>query len=295
METRSFCIKDILKMTDEYLNKKGISNSRLEAEVLLGNVTGMSRVELYVNFDRPVADEEKSAYRKAISKRVNGEPLQHIVGLQPFRHINLKVKPEVFIPRPETELVVERILEISRQLSGRLKIIDIGTGSGAIALSLAYEILDSYIYAVDISETALDLARENALNLGLLGKVFFIKSDLFENIDKEVVSQVDIIVANPPYIPTNLIENLQIEVKDFEPKEALDGGKDGLGFYRRIIRDSSEYLKSGGFLVFEIGDGQSERIIKLLKDNNCFEKIQLSKDYAGKERIISAVYRNQQL
>lgn len=287
MESRSFCIKEILKLTDEYLNKKGIHNSRLEAEILLGSVINMSRVELYVNFDRPVADEEKAAYRKLISERISGKPLQYIIGTQPFRHINLKVEQGVFIPRPETELLVDHVIEISKKMSGHLKIIDIGTGTGAIALSLAYEILDSYIYAVDISERALDLARENALNLGLLGKVSFIKSDLFENIDKDV-SQADIIVANPPYIPTNVIENLQTEVKDFDPKEALDGGEDGLDFYRHIIRDSSEYLKSGGFLVFEIGDGQSERIIEILKNNN-FEDIQSLKDYAGKERIISAV------
>lgn len=317
-------IKDALKTASVCLSEVGISNSYSEAEVLLSVATERSRTDLYANFRYPLTSVEKATFKKLVFWRIQGFPLQYLAGTQTFRYLKLKITPGVFIPRPETELLVEQAIEtirnlprttqkapsvktgmnafafsrsetsqshtrkgVVRGLPQPVTAIDLGTGSGAIALSLAYEIPAVHVYAVDISPKALELAAENAIFHNLRDRISFIQSDLFKNLGKELLERADLIVANPPYIPALTLNGLPIEVQR-EPRIALDGGSDGLIFYRRIIKDAPRYLKVSGYLVFEVGMGQAGPVTRLIKDAGAFEEIEIFKDYAGIERIIKA-------
>jgi len=239
---------------------------------------------------------EDKHYKEAldifVSLRLDGIPFQYIVGDQPFRYLNLKITPEVFIPRPETELLVDRAIELAKDLTGQITIVDMGTGSGALALSLAQEIPQGYIYALDISPEALKVARENAFLCHLENRVTFIQSNLFENLDPGLKGKIDMIVSNPPYIPSFSLSSLPREVQK-EPLIALDGGSDGLKFYREISAVAPQYLKSGGYLIFEVGMGQADRVVEMMEKTGNFKEIEVFKDYAGIERIVKATSQSQ--
>lgn len=285
---KSYNVSDILKLAVSFLEKHNVQNPRLDSELLLGKILNLSRVEIYTDFFRPLVLREIEDYRKLIVLRAKGKPVAYILGEKPFRHLNLKVNSDVLIPRPETELLVEKTLDVAKKMKGPLKIMDLCTGSGAIALSVAREISDVFVLALDISEKALRVARENAEIYGLQGKVKFICCDLFEGLDDSFIGDIDVIVSNPPYIPSGEINELQKEIRDFEPILALDGGSDGLKEYRRIIAEAPDYLKKGGYLILEVGAGQADFITKLLNDSGVFDEIDVSKDYAGIERVVVA-------
>ncbi len=241
---------------------------------------GCDKAFLYSHEDYLLKEAERDSYFDAIKRRIAGEPLQYITGSQEFMSFDFLVSSDVLIPRHDTEILVEAVIQAVKDKES-ITILDIGTGSGCIAISLAHFIKSSSVTAVDISKGALEVARKNAGRCGVEDRITFIESDLFSNIS---MSEFDIIVSNPPYIPDEDIETLESQVKDFEPRSALDGGKDGLDFYRRITKDSVPFLKRNGLLAFEVGFNQSQDVVEIMKDS--FKEIKIEKDLAGIERVV---------
>jgi len=261
----------------------------LDAQVILGHVLKVDRLYLITNRDRKLTNEEYRAFQDMIEKRLNGVPVQYIVKNQEFMGFDFYVEEGVLIPRPDTEILVEKVLSYAVE-KRRYTIVDIGTGSGAISISLGRYIRDSYIYAIDIEDKAIGIAKKNAERLGVINKIEFLKGSIFEPLEGlGLHGKVDILVSNPPYIPSREIDKLQIEVSRYEPRIALDGGEDGLDFYREIIDKAHVYLKPGGLLALEIGYDQGERVTELLKRKGCYNSIEITKDLAGFDRVVTAL------
>jgi release factor glutamine methyltransferase len=260
-----------------------------EAELLFTEVINCSRQELYNKQGRVLDDRHKEFISRALKRRIAGEPIQYILGKAHFMGLEFKVNPFVLIPRPETEILVEAVVKYTRDIKPALpglRILDVGTGSGNIAVSLLKFIVNARVSAVDICEEALAVARDNALLNGAADRIDFICSDLFAD-TRLLTAGYDIIVSNPPYIPTREIAGLQIEVQ-YEPNSALDGGEDGLEFYRRIINGSPDLIKENGILALEIGFGQREPVKGIFVKSGKFDIIDVVKDYSGIERVIIA-------
>lgn len=284
MEER-WTILRLIEWTKDYLGNKGISTARLDGEVILAQVLGTDRTHLYMNFDQPLTEKELTSFKTLLQRRARHEPLQYITGEQEFWSMPFSVSPCVLIPRPETELLVEEGAKaLCRDFSGEtLKVLDIGTGSGALAAALASELGEAAVIAVDISKDALTIARENIERNGLSASVTILEGDLFTPV---AGTKFHLIVSNPPYIPKCDLASLQREVKDFEPLAALDGGEDGLDYYRQIIPLAPNFLLPGGWLMFEHGAGQYADIIELFEKTDSFEEITSVKDYAGLDRLV---------
>jgi len=289
LNDQKYNISKILKLAASFLEKHGVQDPRLDSELLLGKILNLSRVEIYTDFFHPLTPFEIDKYRKFIDARAKGKPVAYILGEKPFRNLNLKVNQDVLIPRPETELVVEKAIGLAGSLGKKLiKLVDLGTGSGAIALSIAQEVPGAFVFALDVSEKAIRVAKGNAEIHGLQDKIEFVCGDLFEGLSDNLKNDIDVIVSNPPYIPSEKISKLQREIRDFEPLLALDGGDDGLDEGRRIVAKSPYFLREGGYLVLEIGEGQAGPITRLLNDSGSFDEIEVSKDYANIERVVVA-------
>ena len=273
-------IGSILKWSEQYFGSHGADTPRLDAEVLLSHLLGQKRIFLYVHFDQPLTAEELARYREMVKRRAAGEPVAYICGEKEFMGLTFKVTPAVLVPRPDTETLVEAAIERLKGKEGA-RIADVCTGSGAIALALAHYLPESSVTATDISSDALEIAKQNAETLGLSERVQFFEGDLLAPLAGETF---DAIVSNPPYIPGAEIEGLPREVRA-EPKIALDGGADGLDFYRRLVRESSALLKDGGFLAVECGDTQAGAIAEMAKDGG-FGKTEIVRDLADKERVV---------
>ncbi|MFQ5455972.1 MAG: peptide chain release factor N(5)-glutamine methyltransferase [Nitrospirota bacterium] len=274
---------DIIKKSERYLCECGIANSRLEAELLLCHAINAERLDLYVNFNRHLDVQESLRINNLLERRGNREPLQYIIGTQEFWGLRFKVTEDVFIPRPETELLVESTVEIYSRLSRartQFTILDLCTGSGCIAVALAIEIPDAQIYAIDNSYTSLKIAIENARLHGVNNRIQFICGNIFELLIRD---RVDLIISNPPYISTNSISGLQPEVKDYEPFRALNGGADGLDFIRSIIIEAESILSKGNCLILEIDYCQGDIIRNFI--NRDIWDMEIKRDYAGIERI----------
>ncbi len=273
-------IGGIIDRSRQYLAKNGVESPRLDAEILLCHILGKERIQLYVQFDQPLQKAELDAYRDFIVRRGKGEPVAHIVGRRAFLRMELVVNENVLVPRPETELLAEATVKLCRRFS-ESRILDIGTGSGALALGILSGVLSANAVAVDISETALAVAKLNAEKNHLAERVTFISSDIYNGLSGE---KFHIIVSNPPYIPTGELAGLSREVRH-EPVLALDGGRDGLDYYRRIIGGAGEHLLPDGCVAVEVGAGQAPAVVGLAKENG-FCEIKILKDYAGIERIV---------
>ena len=278
MATETWTVLNILAWTKNYLAGKGVENARLESEWLLSAALGLDRVGLYVNFDKPLTETELAVYRGMIARRARREPLQYILGSQEFMELDFEVSPAALIPRCDTETLVEEA--IKRGL-GVNRILDIGVGSGCIAVTLALKLPGSQVCGVEQSADALTLAKRNAAKHGV--NVTLVQGSLFEPFNGVCF---DMIVSNPPYIPTGEFDSLQPEVRDFEPREALDGGVDGLDFYRSIIPDATDHLNPGGWLLFETGIGQAKRVLELFTQTGRFEELFTAKDPAGIDRVV---------
>ena len=276
----NWIIQDLLAWTSSFFSQKGIDNPRLEAEILLARVLNRDRVYLYANFDRPVDLRERDLFRDYIKRRVKGEPTAYIVGCKEFMSLNFKVTSDVLIPRPDTEILVESVLETVKP-ENTVKICDVGTGSGAIAISLAYYLPHAVVYATDISPAALEVARENAANNQV--NINFLQGNLLEPIPD--TEKFDIFTANLPYIAPDELELLDHEVKDFEPIIALVAPGDGLDLYRELIPPVWERLNKGGYVFFEISHNQGAGAYKLMQD---FTDVVLLQDLAGRDRVIRA-------
>ncbi len=280
-------VLESIKLSTEFLEKKGVESPRINAELLLAKILNCKRLDLYLKFDRPLSDEEIKLYREFLSRRSKFEPLQYILGSVEFYGFEFTVDNSVLIPRPETEILVEQIIN-SVNKSDKLKILDIGTGSGIIAVCLAKHLSESSIIAIDSSIDALNTARRNSdLNNVSKGIEFIewniIKGEFFPE------SDFDIVVSNPPYVSIEEFKNLRPELKIYEPSIALTDNSDGLSFYRIISLKAKELLKSGGKLFLEIGMGQSEKVKEILLSNN-YSSIELKKDYLNIDRVISGVH-----
>ncbi len=273
------------------LKDNQIENPRLNAELLLAHSLNLDREGLYVRLHSKMKKEEKKTVEKLIKRRISGEPLQYILGHQEFWSIDFKVDSRVLIPRPETELLVEQSLSIlSETLFKRPPfVLEIGTGSGAVAISLAKEVRDIFLVATDISGDALMLAKENAKSSGLLHQIQFVKGNLFDpfRLLKER-EPFDLILSNPPYITCSEIGGLVREVRDYEPIIALNGGEDGLTFYRTIISEAPFYLKRGGWLLLEMGQAQGKEVTELIEKMGDFLAPQRYQDLSGIDRVVKA-------
>lgn len=270
-------IKDLLLWTTRYFSDRSIAAARLEAEILLAYALGKDRVFLYTHFDRPVNGEERLRFRGLIKRRASLEPLAYLIGEKEFMSLSFMVNSEVLIPRPETELLVETAINLCDRPN--LSIIDIGTGSGAIAISLAHYVADVQVMAVDISRTALELARRNAQRHGT--PIEFIHSDLFDQVDARW--GFDIITANLPYISEKEYYSLDAGVRQYEPRQALLAGEDGLHLYRRLLPQAISRLNLEGCLLFEIGYNQGRSALEFAKH---YGSSQLIVDGAGRDRLV---------
>jgi len=280
----SWTILKVLQWTTEYFNRHGVEQARPCAEVLLAHVLGRQRIELYLHYDQPLTPVELKTYRNLIKRRAAREPTQYITQKQEFWSLEFEVSPSVLIPRPETELIVEIASELIADR--QWKVLDLGTGSGAIAVAVARECPSAHIFAVDVSYDALQVAKRNAMRHQVADRVSFMACDLFSAISS-VKCSFDVILTNPPYIAENEFCNLAPEIEKHEPKLALrGGGVDGLGITRKILAEAPLHLKPAGSLLIEIGQGQSEIITDELQDNSDFGCAHITQDYSGIPRIL---------
>lgn len=270
-------IGEVLKFSEEQLKRAGIAEAALDAKYLLMEVASLSSTALFFSAQEELGEETLAAYRTALARRTAREPLQYIMGTQEFMGLSFLVSPAVLIPRQDTELLVEAAMPFCRGA----RVLDLCTGSGCILLSLAKLGGIGEAVGADLSGEALELAQLNANRLNLNAE--FIQSDLWENIS----GNFDVIISNPPYIPTEEIGGLMPEVRDFEPHIALDGGVDGLYFYRKIAAGAGARLHLGGRIFLEIGYDQAEEVVRLLEENG-FREIIIKKDYAGLDRVVCA-------
>jgi release factor glutamine methyltransferase len=276
---------DKLKEVSVFLKSKGIEDAHKESEIILTHALKTDRTVLYR--DNPVVTGKNiKDIGEILRRRANREPLQYIIGHVEFCGLKIKVGPGVLIPRPETELIVEEVIKQFTVHGSRFTVLDLCTGSGCLALALARHIPSSDVYAVDISEKALEYARENARFNGI-ANVKFLKGNLFEAVKG---MRFDIIVSNPPYVKRSDINNLQPEIREWEPLDALDGGEDGLRFYRNIFPLCRKYLKSNGYIVLETGDGESTDVVKIAGHSG-LRCLSVVRDYSGIERILSLTLR----
>lgn len=270
----------ILNKTTEYFQKCQVPDARLDAQYILAHGLKMKRMDLYLNFDRPLTDEELAALRPLVARRAKREPLQHILGSTSFRGHEIKCDKRALIPRPETEILVDLLKDRLASLQQPL-VCDIGTGTGALPIALAKE-LGAQVHAVDISPEALALAKENVEAHGLSGRISLFEGDLLQGLPKGALYEA--LVSNPPYIPDADLSLLEPEVKDFDPHLALFGGKDGLSLVRRLLLEAPAYLKPGAPLLLEIASGQEKALAE--EPFSGLQWVGFHKDYAGQVRFV---------
>ena len=279
-----------LAWTSTFLAEKGDEHPRRSAEWLLSAATGLSRVELYAYHDRPLTPEERAALREGVKRRAAGEPLQYVTGEVAFRHLIVKVRPGVLIPRPETEVLVDAALpaiDAAIERRGEALVIDACTGSGCIALSIAQERPLAHVVATDISPLACTIAAENRDRLALSDRIDVWECDLLSAVPEELLGSVDLLISNPPYIPSADVPELPAEVAGFEPHLALDGGEDGLDVYRRILSQAREWLRPGsGLLAIELDERRVNGAAE--EARQWYEDVRVVADLAGRDRIVTA-------
>ncbi|MBN1627777.1 MAG: peptide chain release factor N(5)-glutamine methyltransferase [Deltaproteobacteria bacterium] len=291
MSPQKWIIRDLLAVTTDYLRKKDIDSPRLCAELLLAHQLKTTRIKLYLDFDQPLNERDINEYRSLIQRRLRREPVQYITGVQEFWSMEFSVGPQVLIPRPETEILVEETLSI---LKGKINVcettkasvLDVGTGSGAIAISVAKELPEADVWGCDVSADALEIAMSNARRYGLENRVRFIESDLFSSFDDSQL--FDAIVSNPPYIPAEDYGALPPEVGQYEPRTALDGGEQGLFFINKLILEAKAFLKPGGRLLMEMAPFQTAKTMDLIAQTGFYTEQKIIKDYSHKERVVVA-------
>lgn len=280
-------IAQLLTWTTEFFRERGIENPRLDAEVLLGAVLGKERMYLYVHFDEPLEPAELARYRAYVKERAGHVPLAYVLGTREFMGLDFRVTRDTLIPRPDTELLVQCVVDFlrARTAEGRddLTLADIGTGTGAIALSVLHYTEGTRADAVDISPAAAEVARENAERLGLAERIEVHVGDLTAPLAGH---SYDVILSNPPYIPTADISGLMPEVRSYEPHLALDGGRDGLTIYRRLAADAPALLRDGGMFAVEVGINEARDVAALMEMHARIVRTEIHKDLGGIERVV---------
>ncbi|MFC1485584.1 peptide chain release factor N(5)-glutamine methyltransferase [Candidatus Latescibacterota bacterium] len=282
---------DMLTAATAHLKERGFENARLEVERLLGEVLGLSRIDLYLSFERPVTDKERSRFRALYRRRLKHEPLQYILGFTGFHYITVKSDRRAFVPRPETELLTQAAIDELLHRNDPV-FIDLGTGSGVIALSILNAIPEARGVAVDIDENALALARENARLLEVADRIVFVRGDMTVPLTR--YGLFDVVVSNPPYITRSEIDRLEPEVRDHDPRVALDGGADGLAYFNPIVGYAHLILKPGGVLLMECGAGQADKILQRIHGSDRYSEEATIRDLSGRDRIVRARTRQKQ-
>jgi release factor glutamine methyltransferase len=282
--SRSWKLLEILEETSRFFADRGVPDARLQAELLLADLLGLKRLDLYLQFDRPLHAEEVDRYRSYVRQRVKRVPLQYIVGTAAFRYLELSVTSDVLIPRPETEILVDIALEKLADLSAP-HCLDLCCGSGAIALSLVHEHAEAFVTGSDLSQSAIAVSAANAQKWALEERVEWLCGDLFTTVAGR---QFHLISSNPPYIRQADIATLEPEVRDHEPHLALDGGEDGLAFYRQICNSAADFLLPNGHLLLEVGDGQADQVCALLQQTGAYRSVDVSVDLNDIPRVVIA-------
>jgi len=283
-------VRELIQVTTAWFEERSVESARLNAERLLADVLGLTRMELFLQHDRPVLGAELERYRELVRRRGGGEPLQQILGETEFYSRTFKVEPGVFVPRPETERLVEACCGIlapgDRNLLAPVAV-EVGCGTGVIGITLALELPRLTVYATDVNPRAVALARRNAHLLGCDVRMEFHRGNRFDPLPESLKGTVDLLVSNPPYIPTGEIPDLAGEVRDHDPRDALDGGEDGLNVYRALAGEMREWVRPGGHAAFEIGYDQGRRVAEILGASGARD-VQVIADYAGLDRVVTA-------
>ncbi len=288
MPSDVWTVQRVLDWTVGYLQRKGDERPRLSAEWLLCAATGLTRVEVYTNFDRPLTADELALMHESVARRGHGEPLQYVTGEMPFRHIIMRCEKGVLIPRPETEVLVDRCLEALAGIDAP-RVLEIGTGTGCIALSLATECPGTRVIATDISPRAVALATRNRDALDLAGVVDVVECDLASGVPEALMGGFDLLVSNPPYIPTAVLENeVPPEVKDHEPHLALDGGADGLDVFRRLLGLAPVALKPGATMALELSEDNVEMAADMCREQGGWSHVEVRQDLTRRPRVLLA-------
>lgn len=282
-DAKVWTVGDLLKWTDDYLAGKGIESPRLEAQVLLAHALGCERIQLYTRFDEVAAESVRAQFRDLVQRRIAGAPVAHLVGRKEFFTLTFAITPDVLIPRPATETLVVAALERLKLLPSP-RVLDVGTGSGCIAVSVAARHKGAAVVAVDVSAAALHVARRNAEDNGVAERVEFRRGDLFAPV---AGATFDAVLSNPPYIATGEIGDLAKDVRDYEPRLALDGGADGFRLIERVIAAAPAHLKPGGWLFVEVGIGQADAAVQHLTQMGLSHDATL-KDGDGIARVVVA-------
>ncbi|MBR3328619.1 MAG: peptide chain release factor N(5)-glutamine methyltransferase [Atopobiaceae bacterium] len=290
MATEVWTVRRILTWTTGYLERKGDEHPRLSAEWLLSNATGLSRVQIYMNFDRPLTPDELDLMRDGVRRRGAGEPLQYVTGEMPFRHIVLRCERGVLIPRPETEILVDAALEgVDASDADMPRVLEVGTGTGCIACSIAGEREQTIVVATDISPQAATLARRNEEALGLGARVEIVECDLVDGVPEQLMGTFAVLVSNPPYIPSAVVPTLPMEVQGFEPGLALDGGPDGLNVFRRLLAVAPKILASAGMLCVELFEENVHVAADLVRAEPGWSTVEVREDLTHRPRVLVAV------
>ena len=290
----NWTIKSLLNITCSYLKEKGIESPRLSAEILLAHQLKTDRMRLYLDMDKPLQAREVAGYRELIKRRIRHEPIAYITGSKEFWSMDFIVGPEVLIPRPESELLIETALSLynGNRLPKRnpMNIMELGTGSGALSVCMAREIQEAILWAGDISEGALEVARENARRHGVEGRIQFFLGNLFQPLEGRE-GFFDLILSNPPYIGRDEFESLPPEVRDYEPKMALDGHEEGLFFITKILTQGHHFIAPGGWILMEMAPGQTEKALDLIEGIEAYAQSQRIQDYNQQYRVVMAQKR----
>ncbi|MFQ5485071.1 MAG: peptide chain release factor N(5)-glutamine methyltransferase [Desulfobacterales bacterium] len=287
----NWTILKLLQWATSYFKTRGIEGPRASAEILLAHILKLNRIDLYLQYDKPLSSCELSGFKASVKRRVKREPVAYIVGTRGFWSMTLAVTPDVLIPRPETELLVETALLLfkvnpgSDHSVGPKRVLELGTGSGAVTLALASEQPQHLFFASDRSTPAVVLAKENAKSHHMGKSANFFSADWFSPL-RQIGQHFDFIISNPPYVPTRMISELQPEIRLYEPVDALDGGQDGLSSLRYLIRYSHRYLNPQGYLILEIGDNQKTAVERIAEKCDRYEKIVFIKDFSGSYRVV---------
>ncbi len=290
---QKYTVLELIRLMSQFLADKGIENPRLNAELLAGKVLNLDRVQLYLNFERPVSPDELSELREMLRRRANHEPLQYLLGETEFYSLNFKTSPKTLIPRPETEILVDFIVKNYQTFFPEIEkihILDIGTGSGNIAIALAKNIPAAKVLAVDVNAETLKIAQENAEKNEVAAQIEFLEHDIFSSLP-EKFSQCHIVAANLPYISEAEMETLPREVVQFEPRIALYGGVDGTDYFRKLNEVLDKILLPGGVVVLEIGASQKDRVREIFSKNERTMRSEIIEDYNQLPRVFWAQFR----
>lgn len=287
----TWTVKRLLEWTTQYFDRKSVDSPRLSAEMLLAHVLGVPRIRLYTDYERRVADDHLAAYRELVRRASQQEPIAYLTGKAPFFSLELEVTPSVLIPRPDTETLVENVVQLCRSTAGfeAPRVLDLCTGSGAIALAVASRVKNAVVVATDVSPHAIAVAKRNTERLGLTSRIVFHIGDLFDAIAATPEAlPFDLILANPPYIPSADISHLDASVRDFEPHLALDGGPDGMAFHRAILAACETRLRPNGRVYLEMQFDQGPALADLARSHPFLADVRVLKDAAGRDRVLTA-------